>query len=218
MRRSSQRRSPTGGRRSRGSCRTCRSCRTRLPARTRSSRSWCRQPRPSSRRSAGARPSSAPPSTSCPVRWAQRALDAVDPGRARSRVARAHRDRLLEPRSGRVRHARARGAQGRSDLPEGGGPAMIKQAPTPRNLVAMAVFALSCFGLLLFLWTSFGGSIPLKPQGYRYYADFGEATQLTANADVRISGVSVGRVASVVPNGTTTRATLEIDHQYAPIA
>ena len=70
---------------------------------------------------------------------------------------------------------------------------MIKQAPKPRSLVAMAVFALSCFGLILFMWTSFGGSIPLAAKGYRYYADFNEATQLTSNADVRISGVTVGR-------------------------
>ena len=30
------------------------------------------------------------------------------------------------------------------------------------------IFAFSCFGLLLFLWLSFGGSIPLKPKGYRF--------------------------------------------------
>jgi virulence factor Mce-like protein len=95
---------------------------------------------------------------------------------------------------------------------------VIKQAPTPTRLAAMAVFALSCFGILLFMWTSFGGSIPLAAQGYRYYADFGEATQLTSNADVRISGVTVGRVASVEPHGTTTRATIELDHRYAPIS
>ena len=95
---------------------------------------------------------------------------------------------------------------------------MIKQAPKPRSLVAMAVFALSCFGLILFMWTSFGGSIPLAAKGYRYYADFNEATQLTANADVRISGVTVGRVTGVEPRLTDTRATIEIDHQYAPIA
>ena len=95
---------------------------------------------------------------------------------------------------------------------------MIKQAPKPRSLVAMALFALSCFGLILFLWTSFGGSIPLAAKGYRYYADFGEATQLTSNADVRISGVTVGHVTSVEPRPSSTRATIEIDHQYAPIA
>jgi phospholipid/cholesterol/gamma-HCH transport system substrate-binding protein len=95
---------------------------------------------------------------------------------------------------------------------------MIKQAPTPRAMAAMALFALSCFGIMLFLWTSFGGSIPLAAKGYRYYADFGEATQLTSNADVRISGVTVGRVTDVEPRLTNTRATIEIDHKYAPIA
>lgn len=95
---------------------------------------------------------------------------------------------------------------------------MIKQAPKPRSLVAMVLFALSCFGLAMFLWTSFGGSIPLAAHGYRYYADFNEATQLTSNADVRISGVTVGHVTDVEPRLTNTRATIEIDHQYAPIA
>ena len=42
---------------------------------------------------------------------------------------------------------------------------MQKSAPSLPRILTMAVFALSCFGLLLFLWLSFGGSIPLKPQG-----------------------------------------------------
>ena len=36
----------------------------------------------------------------------------------------------------------------------------------------MAAFALSCFGLLLFLWIAFGGPVPLKPKGYRVTASF----------------------------------------------
>jgi virulence factor Mce-like protein len=95
---------------------------------------------------------------------------------------------------------------------------MIKQAPKPTALVAMALFALSCFGIILFLWSSFGGSIPLAAQGYRYYADFGEATQLTTNADVRMSGITIGRVAKLEPNITTTRATIELEDEFAPIA
>jgi ABC-type transporter Mla subunit MlaD len=95
---------------------------------------------------------------------------------------------------------------------------VIKQAPTPRSIVAMALFGLSCFGIAMFLWTSFGGAIPLAAHSYRYYADFGEATQLTTNADVRISGVTVGHVTGVEPRTTNTRATIEIDHEYAPIA
>ncbi len=45
---------------------------------------------------------------------------------------------------------------------------MQKRAPTLANLLVIVLFVLSCFGLLLFLWESFGGSVPLKPQGYRF--------------------------------------------------
>ena len=58
----------------------------------------------------------------------------------------------------------------------------------------MAGFALSCFGLLLFLWLAFGGPIPLQPKGYRFNVSFREAATLSQEADVRISGVSVGKV------------------------
>ena len=50
--------------------------------------------------------------------------------------------------------------------------------PQPRAVLVMVVFALSCFGLLLFLWLSFGGPIPLKPKGYRVQVAFPDATQL----------------------------------------
>lgn len=96
---------------------------------------------------------------------------------------------------------------------------MIKQAPTPGRLIAMAAFALSCVGLLLFLWLSFGGTIPLKPQGYRVHVLVPEAANLAQEADVRISGVPVGKVKSknVDAKGAATDVVLEIDHQYAPI-
>jgi virulence factor Mce-like protein len=83
------------------------------------------------------------------------------------------------------------------------------------------LFALSCFGLLLFLWLSFGGSVPLKPQGYRVNVAFPEATQLGLEAEVRVAGVPVGNVRkkgidAKYPNRTV--ATLELDAKYAPIA
>ncbi len=71
---------------------------------------------------------------------------------------------------------------------------MQKTAPSPARLGAMVVFALSCFGLLLFLWLSFGGPVPLKPKGYRLQVAFPEAATLGVEADVRVAGVSVGRV------------------------
>ena len=50
-------------------------------------------------------------------------------------------------------------------LPEGREPLMVKQAPTPLKLAVMTVFALSCFGLLLFLWKAFGGPIAADAEG-----------------------------------------------------
>lgn len=95
---------------------------------------------------------------------------------------------------------------------------MQKQAPTLGRILVMAGFALSCFGLLLYLWVAFGGGFPLKPQGYRFHVHFGEATQLAQQADVRISGVPVGKVVKVSlgPNDTTD-ATIQLDERYAPI-
>jgi virulence factor Mce-like protein len=95
---------------------------------------------------------------------------------------------------------------------------MQKQAPTMGRLLVMAGFALSCFGLLLFLWLAFGGSIPLAPKGYRFVTSFGEATQLAKEADVRISGVSVGKVKTITtePDGRS-KVTIELENRFAPL-
>jgi phospholipid/cholesterol/gamma-HCH transport system substrate-binding protein len=91
--------------------------------------------------------------------------------------------------------------------------------PGVGRIVAMVVFALSCFGLLLFLWLAFGGAIPLKPKGYRVATSFAEATQLAQEADVRISGVPVGKVKTIEPDKSTGRSevVMEIDSDYAPL-
>src|SRR4051794_12695661 len=94
---------------------------------------------------------------------------------------------------------------------------MQKQAPTPGKLLTMVVFALSCFGLLLFLWVSFGGEVPLQPKGYRFTADFPQAVSLSKQADVRISGVTVGKVVDLQPSTRRTRATIELEAKYAPL-
>ncbi|MEV4422817.1 MlaD family protein [Patulibacter sp. NPDC049589] len=95
---------------------------------------------------------------------------------------------------------------------------MIKQAPTLPKLLVMIVFALSSFGALLFLWVSFGGGVPLKPVGYRFGVDITQAAQLTRQSDVRISGVSVGKVVALDPNSDgRTRVTIELRAKYAPI-
>src|SRR3954462_9112437 len=94
---------------------------------------------------------------------------------------------------------------------------MQKQAPNFKQLATMVIFALSCFGLLLFLWLSFGGTVPLAPKGYRFSADFPSAVQLSEQADVRISGVNVGKVVKLVQQTGRTRATIQLDGKYAPL-
>jgi phospholipid/cholesterol/gamma-HCH transport system substrate-binding protein len=96
---------------------------------------------------------------------------------------------------------------------------MQKRAPTLANILVIVLFALSCFGLLLFLWESFGGPVPLKPKGYRFSVDLHSTLALAEQSDVRISGVDVGHVISLhtSTNGLTD-VTIEIAHQYAPIA
>src|SRR5919206_1554774 len=98
---------------------------------------------------------------------------------------------------------------------------MQKQAPSVGRILTMVLFALSCFGLLLFLWVSFGGPIPLKPKGYQFKVAFPEAAQLGIEADVRVAGVNVGKVRAktIDPrHRNRTVATIEVDPDYAPIA
>lgn len=96
---------------------------------------------------------------------------------------------------------------------------MNKTAPTPARLITMVLFALSCFGLLLFLWLSFGGPIPLKPKGYQFRIAFPEAPQLAVEAEVRVAGVEIGKVRKkeLSPDGNATLATVELERKFAPI-
>lgn len=94
---------------------------------------------------------------------------------------------------------------------------MIKRAPSPAQMISMVVFAFTCFAITLFLWVSFGGPVPLRPQGYRVNVTFNEAVQLATEADVRISGVTVGKIKKVQPAQGRTQATLEIESRYAPL-
>jgi phospholipid/cholesterol/gamma-HCH transport system substrate-binding protein len=95
---------------------------------------------------------------------------------------------------------------------------MQKRAPTLGNILVIVLFALSCFGLLLFLWEAFGGPVPLKPKGYQFTVAFPRALALAEQSDVRIAGVDVGHVLSVKA-GKEGRsvATVELSSQYAPI-
>src|ERR1700716_893729 len=95
---------------------------------------------------------------------------------------------------------------------------MQKRAPTLGNILVIILFVLSCFGLLMFLWESFGGPLPLKPKGYRMTAAFPRTLALAEQSDVRISGVNVGHVISVKKGADgLTHATIEVNNKYAPI-
>ena len=102
---------------------------------------------------------------------------------------------------------------------------MEKQAPSIGRILIAVGFALSCFGLLLFLWVAFGGPTPLAAKDYRVTAYFPEGSALALETDIRIGGVSVGKVKSIelaptdmrVNGRDTTAAELEIKPEYAPI-
>jgi phospholipid/cholesterol/gamma-HCH transport system substrate-binding protein len=96
---------------------------------------------------------------------------------------------------------------------------MSKRAPSTTQLLVIAGFALSCFCILLFLWITFGGPTPFKAKSYEIKIPFNEATQLAQQSDVRISGVSVGKVQDIVlsPSGEQAMAKVVLDDKYGPI-
>src|SRR5947209_13740640 len=62
------------------------------------------------------------------------------------------------------------------------------------RIPVMVLFSLSVFAILTFLWVSFGGPVPLKANPYQLKVNFPEAATLAEQADVRISGVNIGKV------------------------
>src|SRR5581483_7121493 len=116
----------------------------------------------------------------------------------------------------RARH-RAAGCSIRPFLPTER--VMETKSPGALRIATMTAFAISCVGLLIFLWLSFGGSLPFSAQGYLVRISFPYADQLGQQADVRIAGVSVGKVIgkSLDPDGNRTIATIESENKYAPL-
>jgi virulence factor Mce-like protein len=97
--------------------------------------------------------------------------------------------------------------------------AVIKQTPSLGRIVAMVAFTLSVFAILIFLWLAFGGTVPLKPESYRFTVHMQEAATLAAEADVRMAGVNVGKVKSKELDKGAARTIVEVqlDEAYAPI-
>jgi len=98
---------------------------------------------------------------------------------------------------------------------------MNKQAPSIGQLITIAGFALSCFGLLLFVWVAFGGPTPLAASGYHLKMPMVQIGQLAEQSEVKISGVGVGHVTSIDLGEDEQAAdaivTLEIEPEFAPV-
>jgi virulence factor Mce-like protein len=94
---------------------------------------------------------------------------------------------------------------------------MVTQAPKRSAVIAALAFLLSCAGLMMFIWTQFGGTVAFGPEGYRVHALFRETGLLVPGADVRIAGVDIGKVASVQARGINSYVTMNVQPQYAPL-
>ena len=96
---------------------------------------------------------------------------------------------------------------------------MIKDAPGIGSIIVMGVFTFSCFALILFTWLAFGGSVPLKPEGYRLNVALPEAVTLATEVEVRMAGVDIGKVKklSLEQGATRTLVEMELEDEYAPV-
>jgi len=98
---------------------------------------------------------------------------------------------------------------------------MNKQAPSIGQLITIAGFALSCFGLLLFVWVAFGGPTPLAASGYHLKMPMTQIGQLAEQSEVSISGVGVGHVTKIDlgegDEAGSAIVTLELEPEFAPV-
>ena len=95
---------------------------------------------------------------------------------------------------------------------------METRPPTITRILVAIGFALSCFALALFLWITFGGPLPLKPEGYRVHGPLRRghpARGGVRRADLRGLG-GQGQGDRAIDNGRAD-ATIELDSRYAPI-
>lgn len=94
---------------------------------------------------------------------------------------------------------------------------MQTRTPPRRTVLAAIGFALLCIGLSIAAYASFGGSVPLAPQGYRFRLLVPDAFNLVQGSEVDVSGVKVGEVNDVVRVGNRASITATLQPQYAPL-
>ena len=115
---------------------------------------------------------------------------------------------------------RAAGARGRLGLVCAGRVGRMTRSRTLTNGVILLVFVVFCVGVLEFLALNIGQGNPVS-SNYTVHAVFANADGLPTAADVRVSGVDVGRVIDVThdaANPGETVATLQItDSKAVPV-
>src|ERR1017187_3060224 len=94
---------------------------------------------------------------------------------------------------------------------------MQNRTPTGRDIGVPLLFAMSCVGLTVYLWLTFGGTIPLTAQGYRFSVLLPQASNVVPPGAVRIAGINVGHVVSVSRAGNGARITAELNPRFAPL-
>ncbi|MEV5302799.1 MULTISPECIES: MlaD family protein [Amycolatopsis methanolica group] len=89
----------------------------------------------------------------------------------------------------------------------------IPHAALPKlRLAALAAFLVVCLAIFGYLWVHSGGRVPLiSKTGYRVSLDIPEASNLVADSDVTMAGVTVGKVAELQVTGDVARVTLQLD-------
>jgi phospholipid/cholesterol/gamma-HCH transport system substrate-binding protein len=94
---------------------------------------------------------------------------------------------------------------------------MQTRSPTFRQLVVPLLFAFACVVMSIYAWKAFDGATPLQAKGYEFSAVLPSANGLVPGADVRASGVVIGRIDRVERAGTRARVTAELRPKYAPL-
>ncbi|UTI66732.1 MlaD family protein [Paraconexibacter antarcticus] len=94
---------------------------------------------------------------------------------------------------------------------------METRLPPWRSLVLPGLFVLTCIVGGIFMWRSFGGDTPLQARGYRINVPLTDAPNLFPGSDVRIAGLSVGKITRVTRRGTTADAQLDIRPEFVPV-
>lgn len=94
---------------------------------------------------------------------------------------------------------------------------METRNPPLTRLLPIVVLLVMAVVVTVALWRAFGGSVPLEPKGYRVETVLPHASNLHPHADVRISGVDVGKVVGVHRDDGRARVELEIEARYAPL-